>query len=409
MSNVVIYYLAYLIIFLILFEIVLQSLVLWLKKDFQWLITKQDEFPINDQSQLNEFIKKSFSKHTGWERKPNTKGFEYLNSIRTSFKISQNGYRETENNFNNSKISVIGDSYAFCRYVNDNETWENFLEEKMNICIRNYGVGNYGIDQAIIKYFNTNIEKETQLIILAFVPETISRIHSYWKHYCEFGNKFAFKPKYTLNNGKLKLIPTALDENSTIEVLKNKANYIKENDIFYKKRFLLHTYKFPYMITFFRFIGRYSEIILNLLIYKIYNFFKLKNGIRYFNNAFARVVKDNINDSYKMYNDVKYTELFYKLIHDFKKKLETKGRKLILLVIPQLHDIKNAKKEKISYQLFFDKIKKEINIIDLTNSLKDLSNYTNYYLEDKHGGHFSPEGNRLVAELILNDIKKMIK
>ena len=357
MSNVVIYYLAYLIIFLILFEIVLQSLVLWLKKDFQWLITKQDEFPINDQSQLNEFIKKSFSKHTGWERKPNTKGFEFLNNVRTSFKISQNGYRETENNFNNPKISVIGDSYAFCRYVNDNETWENFLEKKMNICIRNYGVGNYGIDQAIIKYFNTSIEKETQLIILAFVPETISRIHSYWKHYCEFGNKFAFKPKYTLNNGELKLIPTALDENSTIQALKDKANYIKENDIFYKERFLLHTYKFPYMKTFFRFMGRYGEIILNLLIYNIYNFFKLKNSIRYFNNAFARVVKDNINDSYKMYNDDKYTELFYKIIQDFKKRLETKGRKLILLVIPQLYDIKNAKKEKTSYQLFFDKMK----------------------------------------------------
>ena len=225
MSSVLIYYLAYLIIFLILFEIVLQSLVNWLKKDFQWLITKQDEFPINDQSQLNEFIKKSFSKHTGWERKPNTEGFEYLNSVRTSFKISQNGYRETNNNFNNSKISVIGDSYAFCRYVNDNETWENFLEEKMNICIRNYGVGNYGIDQAIIKYFNTNIEKETQLIILAFVPETISRIHSYWKHYCEFGNKFAFKPKYTLNNGKLKLIPTVLDGRPTYDLHWKPPNY----------------------------------------------------------------------------------------------------------------------------------------------------------------------------------------
>ena len=36
------------------------------------------------------------------------------------------------------------------------------------------------------------IDKSTKLIILAFVPETIARIHSYWKHYLEFGNKFGF-------------------------------------------------------------------------------------------------------------------------------------------------------------------------------------------------------------------------
>ena len=162
MNSATIHYVIYLLIFLILIEIVLQTVVRWLKRDFQWLITKKDEFPINDQIQLNNFIKKNFSKHTGWERKANTKGSEFLNKSQTTFKISKNGYRETENNFSNSKISVIGDSYAFCRYVNDNETWESFLEKKMNIGVRNYGVGNFGIDQAIIKYSNTDIEKETQ-------------------------------------------------------------------------------------------------------------------------------------------------------------------------------------------------------------------------------------------------------
>jgi hypothetical protein len=409
MNNILIHYLSYLFIFLILFEIVLQITIHFLKKDFQWLITKKDEFPISDQSQLDEFIKKKFSKHTGWKWRANTKGYEYLNNIRTSFKISKNGYRETGNIFNNSTISVIGDSYAFCRYVNDNETWVSFLEKKMNIGIRNYGVGNYGIDQAIIKYFNISVEKETQLIILAFVPETISRVHSFWKHYCEFGNKFAFKPKYTLVNGKLKLIPTVLQENSTIKTLIDKTNYIKQNDIFYEKKFLLHMYKFPYLVTYFKYLERYSVIIYNLLIYKIYNFFKIKNSTRFLNNAFGKIVSDNISDSYKMYNDAKYTELLRNLIYDFKEKLDKEGRKLVLLVLPQLNDIKNAKKKTISYQLFFEKIKKKVNIIDLTNSLKNLPDYKNYYLEDNHGGHFSSSGNKLVAELILNEIKKILR
>ena len=60
MNNILIHYLSYLFIFLILFEIVLQITIHFLKKDFQWLITKKDEFPISDQSQLDEFIKKNF-------------------------------------------------------------------------------------------------------------------------------------------------------------------------------------------------------------------------------------------------------------------------------------------------------------------------------------------------------------
>ena len=54
--------------------------------------------------------------------------------------------------FSSNKISVFGDSFAFCRYVNDDETWENFLEKKIKSNVYNYGVGNYGIDQSFLKY-----------------------------------------------------------------------------------------------------------------------------------------------------------------------------------------------------------------------------------------------------------------
>ena len=41
--------------------------------------------------------------------------------------------------------------------------------------------------------------------------------------------------------------------------------------------------------------------------------------------------------------------------------------------------------------------------------MKNLPDYKNYYLEDNHGGHFSSSGNKLVAELILNEIKKILR
>ena len=56
-----------------------------------------------------------------------------------------------KNSFKDVKYLVFGDSFAFCRYVNDNETWEYYLENLLQKNIRNYGVGNFGVDQAILK------------------------------------------------------------------------------------------------------------------------------------------------------------------------------------------------------------------------------------------------------------------
>ena len=409
MNIYIIEFIIYLIFFLFSVEIILQVLVRWLKKNFQWLITKEDEFPINNQNEIDQFIKKNFSESTGWDRKVNSEGFEYLNGIKTFFKISSNGYRENENNLENAKIAVFGDSYAFCRYVNNNETWENFLEKNTGIITKNYGVGNFGIDQAIMKYFNCNIDKSTKLIILAFVPETIARIHSYWKHYLEFGNKFGFKPKYSLEKNKLIKIPNVLDQNSTIETLKNKTSFIKKNDIFYKKKFMPLMFKFPYLLTYFKFFNRNNTIFSNLLMFKILKKINNKKAKKFYNNAYSKIVKDNIKDSYKMYEDIKYTQLFEILINDFKEKLLSKNRKLLLLIMPQLYDVKNAKNKKLSYQVFFEKIKKNFNILDLTDDFKNFPDYENLFLEDKYGGHLSTKGNKFVADILDNKVKKTLE
>ena len=45
--------------------------------------------------------------------------------LKDIFKISKFGPRGTPK-FKKSKISVLVDSFAFCRYINDNQTWQSF-------------------------------------------------------------------------------------------------------------------------------------------------------------------------------------------------------------------------------------------------------------------------------------------
>ena len=175
-------YIYYLFLLFLSFEIILYILVHFLKSDFKWIITKKDEFPFKSKFEFNKFFKYSFDKKTGWDRKKNTSGFEILNGRKSYFNITKNGFRNTPLKNKKSLISVFGDSYAFCRYVNDNKTWEASLEKKIKSCVKNFGVGNFGLDQSFLKYKKIKSTKSTKLIIFAFVPETIVRINSYWKH-----------------------------------------------------------------------------------------------------------------------------------------------------------------------------------------------------------------------------------
>ena len=142
-------------ILIIIIELSIYYTVINFKKKFQWLINKEDEFPIKDSSKLKKFFENNYSEKLGWDRKKNTFGYEITNKKKTRFKISSNGYRHETNKFKHSKISTFGDSYAFCRFVNDNQTWQKSLGIKCGTNVRNFGVGNYGLDQAYLKYQNT--------------------------------------------------------------------------------------------------------------------------------------------------------------------------------------------------------------------------------------------------------------
>lgn len=157
---------------IIFFELLTFVLVHSLKKNFKWIITQEDEFPINDQEKLNLFLNKNYSAELGWDRKPETSGTEINNNNLTKFEISKYGYRVSKNSYPSSKISTFGNSYTFCRYVNDDETWQHYLEKKIQKHVRNFGVGNYGIDQAFLKFEKIKNDNN-KIIIFGVVPETI--------------------------------------------------------------------------------------------------------------------------------------------------------------------------------------------------------------------------------------------
>ena len=86
----------YILITLILIEIFLYNIVNFLKKDFNWIITSEDEKPKFNKNKLNNFYKNTYNKLLGWDRKKNSKGIEKSDKI-SYYSINKLGFRGKKN------------------------------------------------------------------------------------------------------------------------------------------------------------------------------------------------------------------------------------------------------------------------------------------------------------------------
>ena len=384
-------------------EFLIQYLLSKNKKKNTILVNKDDEIPKFDKKRYDNFLKNSYDKKLGWIRKKNTKGFDSINGIKINFSIDKKGYRKFKKRKKNLFAS-FGDSYVFCRQVKDNETWQEQLSSNKKFNILNYGVGNYGLDQSILRYKDEKLDNKVKFILMGFVPETICRIQSQWKHYLEFGNIHGFKPKFTLVNEKIKLITNPLKKKIKIDKLTKVIKEVSRTDRFYEEKFQKNIFKFPFVFSFCKNLTFNLKVFFLIILKEI----KISNlsEIKLNDLLFSLVMKRNIEQSHDYYNENKSIKLFEKII-DFYKNLALKKNHIpIIIVFPQLMDLKLN--SRINYQRFFLKLNNKIKVIDLTKLLlkKDIKKI---YTNDKYGGHLSKYGNKVVSQFIFKELKKYYK
>lgn len=395
---------------LVVVEVFLIITVKLLRKDFQWLITSDDEHPILDSKGLKSFFSKSFDPTLGWVRKKNSTGIEKAEQGRIYFKIDEIGSRI---NSNSGKyvptIACFGDSYAFCRQVDNDETWEYFLSELLETGVINFGVGNYGFDQALIRYKNTDLPASINTVIMAVVPETICRIQSYWKHYLEFGNTFAFKPKFFLQNGHLILQENPMQNEKDFSNYQEKLSYIQSNDRFYKEKFRKFQFRFPYTISFFRNPNRNIKLF-HALIKRAIKRMLGKSDSATEDQPFRYIMESNIQLAHELYGENHSKDLFHALLIDFINLAKSRKHKPLFILLPQLIDFHVI--NKIGSNLYSDFINNidipGSQVLDFTQPFSQLENLADYYVNDKYGGHISKEGNRYIANILVMTLNNTI-
>ena len=250
--------------------------------------------------------------------------------------------------------------------MNDKNTWEEQISKKNNFNVLNFGVGNYGLDQAILKYKNINLSKETKIVIMGFVSETITRVQTSWKHYTEFGNINGFKPKFELVGNNLILKQNPINLKTKIYQIEKIIYRLKQTERFYKERFLKYKFHFPYLVKFiinFKFnVKIFSYLIASDLAKKL-NKSQLFNKIQ--NAIFYLIIERNVKEAHYLYQENHSKKLLTKLIKKFKRISYKRKHIPIVIIFPQPQDINL--KSSIYYKRYFKNLSKIIEVLDLSN------------------------------------------
>ena len=153
------------------------------------------------------------------------------------------------------RIGLFGDSFCMSREVDDNQTIGWFLSEVSNCKGENYGVGGYGLDQALLRFkkilSNRNKSEIFTDIFFIITPYTLARAVSVFRHYLEPGNVLAVKPRLANSpDGSLIVVPSPIKNRNDLKFLNRFADHFHQWDVHYSNEAWLVENLFEYYCGF---------------------------------------------------------------------------------------------------------------------------------------------------------------
>ena len=423
-TEIIYWFLAILITLELFFYFVVTKLREFYDKSYDWkknkiitnLITKKDiKVKINKEELLKNKIY-FFDKELGTTNKKNITNSEIFYEEKKFFKSRYTIGKEGERinpKFSNHKnsISTYGDSLTFCRYVNDNETWQHRMSQKLKKNIKNFGVGNYGLDQAYLKYRLNKKKKvdKSKIVIFGFGPETIRRNLSTWKHLFEFGNYYNFKPRFKkVGDNNFKFIKNEIKDLDELVGSNSIFEKVAHNDFFYKKKFQKYIWKFPFIFS----LTKQPLRRITIISFLISKFFEIKYKTKFIKKINKYVYKDlytfgpliyDFEDKKNLFNNDEAIKTTIHIIKQIKKI----NKNLIIVLIPSHLDFFHFKKNNKNY---YDPLIKEISkitfCIDVARLIPKKIKINDIYTEKGYGAHLNKKGNQILSNLIINNLRK---
>jgi hypothetical protein len=307
-------------------------------------------------------------------------------------------------------VSTYGDSYCFCREVDDDETFQHYLARELGTHVGNYGGGNYGLDQALMRLKRQYPEDPTDHVCMVVTASSIARILSVWKHYQEFGNILAVKPRYTLEDGALKRIESPIEEKEDLLDLESRADFLREHDFHYDHWFEPHFASFPYATDFLDDGENLRHALCEAGIELERRTGQAIPGVDFDDTKTRtelRMERPRVRYHERLFDT--HEDLFDALIGEFVDYADEQGFTPVFVMVQQLrYATYEAEHGPIYGDLMgrLDDRYDDLETVDMATHLDPEDGVESLYVERGEGGHYSPETNRRIANVLADVIEE---
>jgi hypothetical protein len=306
------------------------------------------------------------------------------------------------------RVTTYGDSYCFCREVNDDETFQHYLAEELDSHVGNYGGGNYGLDQSLMRLKQCYPDDPADTVVMYVTASSIARILSVWKHYQEFGNVLAVKPRYTHENGSLDELETPINEKEDLLDLESQSNFLRSNDYHYEHWFKPHRATFPYATDLFRSTdtARYALYAALKDIEKQFETSLPVDADARQTQTVLRLEQQRVKYHEQLYDE--YEDFFADIIGEFVSYAEEEDFTPVFVMVQQLRYARYEVDHGPIYGDMLDRLDEdypELTTIHMADHLSfEGDDVESLYVQHGEGGHYSPETNEKIAEVLGEEI-----
>lgn len=137
------------------------------------------------------------------------------------------------------RVASFGDSFVYGTEVADGEAWGHVVEvTEPGIELLNYGVGGYGMDQAYLRYMGEGAQFSPDLVLVGFTPVNLGRLVNVYRRFISGMEIPLVKPRFqALEGGGLSRLPVPLPDTSDLRQLQHDVALLRrlgENDWWYR-------------------------------------------------------------------------------------------------------------------------------------------------------------------------------
>lgn len=186
----------------------------------------------------------------GWDYLPE---LVYRDIDGVTYHHDSDGARHTSASFRTSAVVTYGDSFTYCSNVNDDQTWQTYLANKLGSNVLNFGVAGYGPDQAYLKY-KLSDGHGAKVVVLGILPENINRVVNIFRPFYNHDDRWSLtKPLFVKEGSAFRLVPNPLQTYADTAKLAD-PEFVKnlgKLDYWYQFDQRLPGMTFPYLVSLY--------------------------------------------------------------------------------------------------------------------------------------------------------------